>query len=126
MGFLRRLLGGDASAAAPVARPAPEVADDRQRLTVWVRLSDPALEGDRERIRVYGLEDRLMRAVEADGSGIFDTNELDNGYLGIRFLGADVDRIMAVVRPLIGDLPPGSFLAVRRGGEDASEERIEL
>jgi hypothetical protein len=120
MSFLRRLLGRDESADVPVA---PE---ERQAVTVLLRVTDPELANEREQLAVYGLEDRLMRELDATGAGTHETNDLERGFLRIQLLGPDADRIVEVIRPLLTDAPAGSYLAVRRGPEGTSEERVSL
>jgi len=120
--FLRRLLGG----ATEQDEGTAPVADDRQQLTVLLRLSDPELLNEREQMHVYALEDRLMKALDESGAGTHETNELDGGYLRIQLLGPDADQIAEVVRPHLADAPAGSYLAVRRGPPGTSEERLQL
>jgi hypothetical protein len=121
MSFLRRLLGGRDETAPVSVEP-----DTRQAVTVLLRLNDPELTNDREQAAVYALEDRLMRALDAAAVGTHDTNELERGFLRISLLGPDADRILDVVRPVLADAPRGSYLAVRRGPEGTSEDRVEL
>ena len=121
MSFLRRLLGGGDETAPIAVGP-----DTRQAVTVLVRLHDPELANDREQAAVYALEDRLMRALDEAGVGTHDTNELERGYLRISLLGPDADAIVEVVRAALADAPGGSYLAVRRGPEGTSEERVEI
>lgn len=122
MSFLRRLLGRQpAEDGTPAAAP-----DTRQAVTVLLRLSDPELANEREQLALYRLEDRLMRALDESGAGTHETNELERGYLRILFLGPDADRIADVIQPLLVGAPQGSYLAVRRGPEGTSEERLDL
>ena len=123
MDFLRRLLGG-AGADQPAESPA--AADDRQQLTVLLRLADPELTNEREQLHIYALEDRLMKALDESGAGTHETNELAGGYLRIQLLGPDADRIAQVIRPHLADAPPGSYLAIRRGPPGTSEDRMEI
>ena len=137
MGFLRRLLGTGADEGA---RSAPaddgamlEAADatfelhaDRHRVSVWLRLVDQSFESEREQIRVFMLEDRLMKALDEAGTGEHDTNALEAGFLAIRLVGPDADAIVATILPLLDDAPAGSYLAVRRGPYGAAEDRLDL
>lgn len=100
--------------------------DDRQQVSVLLRLGDPELANEREAAVVYTLENRLMGALDASGAGTHETNELDRGYLRIQLLGPDAERIVEVVRPLLAEAPQGSYLAVRRGPDGTSEERLEI
>jgi hypothetical protein len=138
--FLRRLLGGgdDASGARRVDGPVDdpewlvateatfEADADRQRVTVWLRLVDPTFESAREQLRVFALENELMRALDEAGAGEHDTNALERGFLALRLVGEDADAIVAVVTPLLTDTPPGSYLAVRRGPAGTGEDRLDL
>jgi hypothetical protein len=128
MGFLRRLFGGGES-EAPAGDDTAAVAEaeeDRQQVSVWLRLDDPNFETEREQIRVFAFEDRLMRALEAGDVGEHDTNDLERGFLAIRLLGDDADRIVEAIKPLLADLPRGSYLAVRRGPTGTGEDRVDL
>lgn len=143
MSFLRRLLGGaddgrpargraSESAGGPeegllVASEATfEAWADRQRVTVWLRLADPAFTNEREQVRLFALEDRIMRALDESGAGEHDTNSLEPGFLALRLVGDDADAIVSVIAPLLDDVPPGSYLAVRHGPATSSEQRIDL
>ncbi len=121
MSFLRRLFGGEKSDELTAAPP-----DERQAVSVLLRVSDPELSNEREQLALYALEDRLMRALDESGAGTHETNELERGFLRVQLLGPDADRVLEVVRPLLVDAPAGSYLAVRRGPEGTSEERLEL
>jgi hypothetical protein len=122
MDFLRRVLGGGRDTDEDATLPP----DDRQSVAVLLRLTDPELTDDREQLRVYALEDRLMRALDESGAGTHETNDLERGFLRIQLLGPDADRIVGIVRPLLDSAPPGSYLAVRRGPPGATEERLDL
>ena len=121
MSFLRRLFGAEKSDEV-----APVLPDERQAVGVLLRVSDPELSNEREQLALYALEDRLMRALDSSGAGTHDTNELERGFLRVQLLGPDADRVLEVVRPLLVDAPAGSYLAVRRGPEGSSEERLEI
>lgn len=123
MSFLRRLFAGrDEGAYDAVAAMGQ---DERQCVTVWIRLFDAEFANETEQMRVFALEDRLMKAVDTSGAGTFDTNDLERGSLGMHFLGPDADAMLEVIRPLLVDAPEGSYLAVRRGPAGTSEERME-
>jgi hypothetical protein len=139
MSFLRRLLGGGSGGdddAAPGAASqqgllvASEASFDvhaaRQRVTVWLRLRRPDFEDAREQQRIFGLEDSVMRALDASGVGEHDTNALESGYFAMRLVGDDADAVVAVVRPLLAEVESGSYLAVRRGPAGSAEDRISL
>jgi hypothetical protein len=138
MTFLKRLLGGapdESSRPASGDEPgAPleaseatfELHGDQPRVSVWLRLTDPAFENEREQMRLFLLEDRIMRALEEAGIGEHDTNALEAGFLAIRLVGPDADEIVETVQPMLGDAPPGSYLAVRRGPSGSAEDRVDI
>jgi hypothetical protein len=51
---------------------------------------------------------------------------LEAGYLAIRLVGPDADAMVATIGPLLGEAPPGSYLAVRRGPAGSAEDRVEI
>ena len=118
MAFLRRLFGGPAA-------DVPQQPDPRHQVAVLVPLSDPELKNEREQLAVYALEDRLMRALDESGAGTHDGNELERGFLRIQLRGPDADAMVAAIRPLLGEAPAGTYLAIRRGAEGTSEERLD-
>ena len=139
MGFLKRIFGGsDDGAATPSGAPAEDdewrrsaeasfdSTADRHRVTVWLRLYDASFETTREQLRVFALENELMRALDEAGVGEHDTNTLERGYIGIRLVGNDADAIVDVIMPLLTDVPEGTYLAVRRGPKPTQEDRIDL
>ena len=141
MGFLSRLFGGsgDGETFASSATAGDDEAEwrtaheatfdataDKHRVTVWLRLADPTFESVREQQRLFALENRLMRALDASGAGEHDSNSLEAGYLAIRLVGSDADAVLDVVRPLLTDAPAGSYLAVRRGPARSGEDREEV
>ena len=89
MSFLKRLLGGgadetaragpgeEAGALLEASEGTFELHGDEHRVTVWLRLVDPTFENEREQLRLFGLEDQLMRALESSGTGEHDTNALE-------------------------------------------------
>ncbi len=46
--------------------------------------------------------------------------------MAMRMVGEDADAIVAVVLPLLSEVPEGSYLAVRRGPAKTGEDRIEV
>src|SRR5262249_55270379 len=103
-----------------------ELQDERPRVTAWIRLVDPGFTNEREQQRVFELENRVIAAVEQAGVGTYDTNELVNGAFGMRLAGSDPERLREVVGPLLAGAPGGSYLTVRPGGPETSEERVEI
>jgi hypothetical protein len=141
MGFLRRWLGGsdvrpDGTASTEgsgdeaewrVAHEATfDAYADRQRVTVWLRLLDAEFANEREQQRIYGLENRVMRALDGSGAGEHDTNALETGFFAMRLIGDDADAIVSVILPLLSDAPQGSYLALRRGPAGTGEDRMNL
>jgi hypothetical protein len=141
VGFLRRLFGGstDDNEATRASRPGDDESEwrtaheatfdataDRHRVTVWLRLTDPAFENVREQQRLFGLENTLMRVLDTSAAGEHDSNSLEAGYLAIRLVGDDAAAIVEVIRPLLAAAPRGSYLAVRRGPAGSAEERQDL
>lgn len=138
MGFFKRLFGGGGDGAGPSGQPADdaewrqsaeatfEAHADKHRVTFWMRLYDPAFETTREQLRVFALENALMRALDEAGVGEHDTNSLEKGYMAMRMVGEDADAIVAVILPLLDDAPDGSYLAVRRGPAGTGEDRLEV
>ena len=137
MGFLKRLFGGGDGAGA-AGEPADdaewrqsaeatfEAHADKHRVTLWLRLYDPAFETMREQQKVFALENSLMRALDDAGAGEHDTNSLEKGFMAMRMVGRDADAIVAVIMPLLADAPDGSYLAVRRGPAGTGEDRLEV
>ena len=138
MSFLKRLLGGSPDESARTAageEPGAlleasdatfELHGDLHRVSVWLRLADPTFETEREQIRLFLLEDHIMRALQEAGTGEHDTNALEAGFLASRLGGPDAEAIVGTVRPLLGDAPPGSYLAVRRGPTATAEDRVDI
>jgi hypothetical protein len=125
---LRRLLGrraeeeeagGDESSAAPMGA-------DEHSVVAWVRLGDAGFANEREQIRLFHLENRVMAAVDAAGCGTYETNDLERGFFRMHVHGPDADTIVEVVRPILTASPPGSYLAKRSGPAGTSEERVDL
>lgn len=139
MSFLARLFGrrggeeeeeGVRGAAGPdegladEAEASPETG--QQAVTAWVRLVDAEFTQEREQWRTFALEDRVMRVLHASGAGTYETNDLERGYFRMHMYGADAERIVEVVAPVLAEAPPGSYLAKRAGPPGTSEERVEL
>lgn len=140
MGFLKRIFGGsdgDAGAGnggSPAddaewrqsAEATFEAYADKHRVSLWLRLYDPDFESTREQQRVFALENELMRALDEAGVGEHDTNSLEKGFMAMRMVGDDADAIVAVILPLLSDVPEGSYLAIRRGPHGTGEDRLEV
>lgn len=138
MGFLRRLLGGadgvgqgtagqvDDAEWRRSAEATFEAHADKHRVSLWLRLYDPSFETTREQLKVFALENELMRALDEAGVGEHDTNSLERGFLAMRLVGDDADAIVSTILPLVADVAQGSYLAVRRGPAGTGEDRIEV
>jgi len=139
MGFLKRIFGGGSdSGGGPIGGPADdsewrqsaeatfEAHADKHRVSVWLRLYDPDFEITHEQLRIFALENSLMRVLDEAGTGEHDTNSLERGYMGVRLVGEDADAIVTTILPLLSEAPQGSYLAVRRGPAGTGEDRIEV
>lgn len=139
MGFLRKLFGGGEAGSSGIGDVPGDDAEwrvaadatfdataDRQRVTIWLRLLDPRFESTREQMRVFTLENEVIRALEDSGVGEHDTNALERGFMAMRLVGDDADAIAGIVLPLLDDVPEGSYLAIRRGPASAGEDRVEV
>jgi hypothetical protein len=99
---------------------------DEPSLVAYLRLSDAEFTNEREQLRLFALEDRLMAAVDASGAGTYEGNYVDRGFLRLYMHGPDVERLAEVVTPLLRDAPPGSTLVKRPGPPGTQEERVPL
>ena len=127
MRFLRRLFAGRAAEdAAPETEQTTSSSPDQHSLVAWIRLYDAEFANEREQVRLFALEDRVMVALETSGIGTYDTNDLERGFFRMHMFGPDADRLVEVVAPLLAEAPPGSYLAKRAGPAGTSEERVEL
>ena len=124
MGFLRKIFGRTEEEESEGSEE--PIVEDRQSVVAWIRLGDRDFENEREQQRLFELENRVMRALEASGEGSYDTNDLAPGFFRMTMLGPDADRIVAIVTPLLRATPAGSYLAVRHGPSGSSEERVEI
>ena len=140
MGFLSRLLGrpeaservdapqdrraADAGPEEPITASAPN--PDEPIVVAYLKLSDAEFSSEREQMRLFALEDRLMRAIDASGAGRYEGNYFDRGFFRLYAAGPDAERLAEVVRPLLADAPRGSILLKRNGPPGTDEERIPL
>ena len=95
-------------------------------MIAYLKLSDPEFANEREQMRLFGLEDRVMAAVGRSGAGTYEGNYVDRGFFRLYTSGPDADRLVELVRPLLSDAPPGSVLVTRRGPAGTEEERTPL
>lgn len=95
-------------------------------MVAYLRLSDAEMTNDREQMRLFALEDRLMKAIHESGAGTYEGNYLDRGFLRLYASGPDADRLAGVIRPLLAGVAPGSTLVKRNGPRGTEEERLPL
>ena len=101
---------------------------DEQDLLVVLRLSNRQMGTNRERQELEQFADELEAAVEAAGAGEYDGDELGGGECVLFFCGPDVDRLMAVLRPLLqrSPLARGAEFVRLAAGADGELERQRL
>jgi hypothetical protein len=140
MGFLTRLLGRPETSEGAGAREEPRSTDagreepntasapepDEPMVVAYLKLSDAEFSSEREQMRLFALEDRVMRAIHASGTGTYEGNYFDRGFFRLYAAGPDAERLVDVVRPLLVDAPRGSILLKRNGPPGTEEERIPL
>ena len=75
--------------------------------------------GDTDMTRLYALEDRLREAIEKEGVGEFDGDEVAvDGSDGTLYMyGPNADRLFAVVKPILelSDFMRGAAITLRYG-----------
>jgi hypothetical protein len=73
---------------------------------------------------------QAVRDIDANAlaftAGVYDTNEVERGYLRLYMYGPDANRLADVVAPALRDAPPGSYLVKRYGPDGADLERVDL
>ena len=79
--------------------------DDEQDLLVVLALSNKALGTSRERADIEAFADQLEAAVTEAGVGEYDGDEFGGGECTLFFCGPDVDRLLAVLQPLLRRSP---------------------
>ncbi len=57
---------------------------------------------------------------------MYDTNDVERGYLRLYMYGPDANRLAEVVAPALRDAPPGSYLVKQYGPAGADLERVDL
>lgn len=115
-------------------RPAPADDDDdsadgaEQDLLVVLRLSNRQMGTARERQELEAFADELEAAVQAAGVGEYDGDETGGGECTLFFCGPDVDRLLAVLLPLLKHSPlcRGGHLVRMVPGQDGTPERKRL
>lgn len=76
-----------------------------QDLLVVLKLSNKQMGTNEERQEIDAFSDELAAAVEAAGVGEFDGDELGAGECTLFFCGTDLDKMLAVLRPLLKRSP---------------------
>jgi hypothetical protein len=82
---------------------------------------------DAERHALQALEERLQRALDADGTGGLDASEVDDGEARLYLYGPDADALWSLAE---AQLPAGGALepteVVRRYGAVDDSEALEV
>ena len=76
-----------------------------QDLLVVLKLSNKQMGTATERQDIEAFAEELAAAVEQAGAGEFDGDELGGGECTLFFCGPDVDKLLAVLRPLLKRSP---------------------
>ena len=87
----------------------PDTGDDdhdaEQDLLVVLKLSNRQMGTNDERAQIEAFAEELGAAVEQAGAGEFDGDEIGAGECTLFFCGPDVDKLLAVLRPLLKRSP---------------------
>lgn len=81
--------------------------DDEQDLLVVLKLSNRSLGTAQERMAIEEFGNQLEAALQDAGAGEYDGDEMGGGECILFFAGPDVDRMIAVLRPLLMRSPHG-------------------
>ena len=79
--------------------------EEEQDLLVVLALSNKAMGTSRERADIAAFADELEAAVIEAGVGEYDGDEFGGGECTLFFCGPDVDRLLAVMQPLLRRSP---------------------
>ena len=105
-------------------------ASEEQDLLVVLRLSNRQMGTAAERMEIEALADQLEAAILDAGVGEYDGDELGGGECVLFFCGPDIDRLQAVLHPLLKRSPlcRGAHLVRMVEGDDgqARRERVAL
>jgi len=74
-------------------------------LLVVLKLSNRQMGTNQERQEIEAFADELAAAIEAAGVGEYDGDELGGGECTLFFCGPDLDKLQAVLRPLLKRSP---------------------
>lgn len=93
-----------------------------------LRLGNRQMGTQQERQQIEAFADELDAAVTAAGVGEYDGDELGGGECILFFCGPDVDRLVAVLLPLLKRSPlcRGGHLVRMVSGPDGAPERRRL
>ncbi len=107
----------------------PEADDDaplhlEHDLLIRMRLSNRALGVNAERVAIEELADQLEAAVLEAGVGEYDGDEFGGGTCVLFFAGADADKLLAAMTPLLKRHPMGrsATVTIQRGSDAAPED----
>lgn len=81
------------------------VGDDEQDLLVVLKLSNRLMGTAQERMAIEEFADQLEAAITEAGVGEYDGDELGGGECILFFCGPDIDRLLAVLHPLLKRSP---------------------
>ena len=120
MGFLSKLFGK--------SKPNQDLPE--HALIVTLKLSNDEHGSDEERNQIHELTDKFDLAINEAGVGEFDGDKFGDGNCILYMYGTDVDRLFAIVDPLLraSQLAKGA-IAIKRYGDasnhNAKEEKIQ-
>ena len=99
---------------------------DEQDVVAYFRLSNHSMGTQSERTSIVELGDQLEIAIEDAGVGEYDGDDFGCGEGRLFFAGADADKIVAVIGPILRRHPMGrtATLKVQRG--DADPETVKF
>lgn len=104
------------------------VGDDEQDLLVVLKLSNRLMGTAQERIAIEQFADQLEAAITEAGVGEYDGDELGGGECILFFCGPDLDRLLAVLLPLLKRSPlcRGAHLVRMVDDADGTPQRQRL
>ena len=102
--------------------------DEEQDLLVVLALSNNRMGTATERMEIEAFADQLEAAVAEAGVGEYDGDEFGGGECILFFCGPDIDRLLAVLQPLLRRSPlcRGGHLVRMVPGSDGVLQRQRL
>ena len=99
--------------------------DEEQDLLLVLPLSDREMGNEAERDAIEAFAEQLETAVLEAAAGEYDGNEVGGGEYILFFCGPDIDRLIAVLRPLLQQsvLGRGASFELMSDGPDGELER---